>query len=441
LKSTSFLFFSFIICFHSRSQNVLHTIDRYDKYDINIISNEINVFVDDSVYVFNNNPLTISKSDRFENLDLIHVRDSIYKNPGGGSIYKLNSNYQFKQILNKPSMEESFFQSSTFIRNDTIIQFGGYGNFSYKNDLIFVDYNLETWEYYPYDEKNMVKPPVGSPQYYSVSSDKLIIGGITSENQEGGQRNNIKLNEIWEFSFNTKTWALRGEYEFSDQFKGNIRSMFNTGNQYFTNTLFNTYFIIDFINDVWFEYKALPSLQNKIRGIKKIDNYYYILMQGSGSSIQLVQISSDRLLQEKIQQGHILIKNNSFSTTTVITFLSSLIFLIFVYFIVKKSRINNRVMLQKFKASNQFSLSVNEIRLINDLINNYPSGVSFKNISSYFDSNLNYETIKLKTRKLVYELNEKIKLQIKVDDLISVRRSNEDKRARVVYIKDNNRFN
>ena len=97
-------------------------------------------------------------------------------------------------------------------------------------------------------------------------------------------------------------------------------------------------------------------------------------------------------------------------------------------------------MLQKFKASNQISLSVNEIRLINDLINNYPSGVSFKNISSYFDSNLNYETIKLKTRKLVYELNEKIKLQIKVDDLISVRRSNEDKRARVVYIKNNKRF-
>ena len=193
-------------------------------------------------------------------------------------------------------------------------------------------------------------------------------------------------------------------------------------------------------DDVWVEYKALTSLQNKIRGIKKIDNYYYVIMQGSGSSIQLIQISRDRLLSEKLQQGTILIKNKSKSTLLIILF-SILITVTFVYFILKKSKTNNRILLQKFKVSNQDLLTVNEIRLINDLIDNYPSDISFKYISSYFDSSLNYETIKIKTRKLIYELNEKIKFQLKIDNLISVRRNKEDKRARVVYIKNDKKFN
>lgn len=440
MKINFFFSIACFICLKSRSQKVLYTIDRYDKYDINIISDEINLFVDDSVYVLNNKGLIISKSNRFDNLDISQVKDSIYKIPGGGSIYKLNSNHQFEKIIDKPSMEQSFFQSSSFIRNDTIFQFGGYGNFSYKNDLIFLDSNLKTWEYYPYNKKNNVKPPNGSTQYFDVDNDKLRIVGLTIENQVGDQRNNINLNEIWEFSFNTKTWNLKGKFDFNEQFKGSYRNMFKDGNQYFTNTFFNTYLIIDIIDDVWVEYKALRSLQNKIRGIKKIDNYYYVIMQGSGSSIQLIQISRDRLLSEKLQQGTILIKNKSKSTLLIILF-SILITVTFVYFILKKSKTNNRILLQKFKVSNQDLLTVNEIRLINDLIDNYPSDISFKYISSYFDSSLNYETIKLKTRKLIYELNEKIKFQSKIDNLISVRRNKEDKRARVVYIKNDKKFN
>ena len=54
---------------------------------------------------------------------------------------------------------------------------------------------------------------------------------------------------------------------------------------------------------------------------------------------------------------------------------------------------------------------------------------------------MNYETVKLKTRKLIHELNEKIQLRIKIEDLISVRKSNEDKRARIVYIKNKKKFN
>lgn len=440
MKNPIFLFFALCIGQKGIAQEVLYSIDRYDKYDLNVLSNEINLFVDDSVYVYKKKGVTVSKSNRFKNLDLRHISDSIYKIPGGGSIYKMDSDYQFNKILDKPTMEQSFFQSSSFINNDTIFQYGGYGNFSYKNDLIFIDSNLGTWEYYPYSSDNKVKPPNGSAQFYNIDDDKLILAGITKESLEGTQRNNIYLKEVWEFSFNRKTWAFKGHFDFDEQFDGSIRSMFSDGNHYFTNTLFNTYLTIDLKNNIWAEYQALPSLQNKIRGVKKINNYYYIIMQGSGASIQLLRVSSDRLLSKKIQQGSILIKNNSL-LQILSMLLGSLFILIVVYFVIRKSKVNNKALLLKFKASNQHLLSVNEIRLINDLIDHYPYGISYKNISSYFDSNLNYETVKLKTRKLIHELNEKIQLRIKIEDLISVRKSNEDKRARIVYIKNKKKFN
>ena len=434
MKSCFFLLLSVFITSLAFAQDVLLTVNNYEKYDLNIISNEVNVFVDDSVYVLSNKGIIASKSNRFNNLDINQINDSVYKNPGGGSLYKMDSKHQFKRILHKPRMEQSFFGSASFVRNDTILQYGGYGNFSYKNDLIFVDSNLGTWEYYPYTHTNKIKPSVGTAQYYTLNDNKLIIAKIVTESPEGDQDDHVILNEVWEFSFDKKTWKFKGHFDFINQFKGSMRIMFDDGDHYFANTLFNTYLTIDLKNNIWAEYHALTSLQNKIRAIKKLNNYYYLINQKSGKSIQLLRVSSNQLLSKKIQEGKILA--NKTSILLIISLLIvCLILCTFFLFYIRKSKVNNITRLSNFKTSYHHLLSVNEILLIDDLISNYPSGVSYKNISSYFDDNLNYETVKLKTRKLIHGLNEKIKQLNNNEDLISVGKSNEDKRARIVYIK------
>jgi len=438
LKKYVFLFLSIFITSLAFAQEVLLTVDNYEKYDLNIISNEVNIFVDDSVYVFNNKGVTSSKSNRFNELDINQINDSIFRNPGGGSIYKMDSKHQFKRILHKPRMEQSFFGSLSFVRNDTVFQYGGYGNFSYKNDLIFVDSNLGTWEYYPYTQKNKLKPSVGTPLYYTFFDSTLIIAGIFTESSEGSQVDHIILNEVWEFSFGQKIWKLRGHYDFIDQFKGSMRIIFDAGDHYFANTLFNTYLTIDLKNNIWTEYQAMSSLQNSIRAIKKLNNYYYLVNQKSGKSIQLLRVSNNQLLSKKIQEGKILADKTS--TLLIISILIvCLILCTFFLIYIRKSKVNNITRLSNFKTSCHHLLSANEILLIDDLISNYPSGVSYKNISSYFDVNLNYETVKLKTRKLIHGLNEKIKQLNNNEDLILVGKSNEDKRARIVYIKTRKR--
>ena len=437
MKKCVFLFLIVFVTSIALAQDVLLTVDNYEKYDLNIISNEVNIFVDDSVYIFNNKGVTSSKSNRFNNLDINQVNDSVYRNPGGGSLYIMDSKHQFKRILHKPLMEQSFFGSRTFIRNDTLFQYGGYGNFSYKNDLIFVDSNLGTWEYYPYSQKNKLKPSIGTPQYYTFFDNKLIIANIFTESPEGDQDDHVNLKEVWEFSFDKKTWKLKGHFDFIDQFKGSMRIMFDDGDRYFANTLFSTYLTIDLKNNIWTEYQAMSSLQNKIRAIKKLNNYYYLINQKSGKSIQLLRINSNQLLSNKIREGKIIADKTSI-LRIIPTLIVCLILFAFFLFYIRKSKINNLTRLSNFKTSYQHLLSVNEKLLIDDLISNYPSGVSYKYISSYFDGNLNYETVKIKTRNLIHGLNEKITERIKIGDLIMIRKSNEDKRARIVYIKTRN---
>lgn len=215
--------------------------------------------------------------------------------------------------------------------------------------------------------------------------------------------------------------------------------MFDDGDNYFANTYFNTYLSIDLKNNIWTEYRALSSLQNKIRAIKKLNNYYYLINQKSGKSIQLLRVSSKQLFSNKIQEGNILADKTSILLIISILIICLILFA-FSLFYIHKSKVNNLVRLSNFKTSYHHLLSVNEILLIDDLISNYPSGVSYKNISSYFDDNLNYETVKLKTRKLIHELNEKIKqLNKNNEDFISVRKSNDDKRSRIVHINTHNR--
>lgn len=202
---TIFAFICVVLSAKLLAQNKLHSSSGFLKYKLDIISKTPHLFVDDSVFVINESTVDSYKTERFENLDILQIKDSFYKKPGGGTIYKMNASYGFEPVISKPKMEQSFFQATTFIRKDTIFQYGGYGNFSQKNDLIYLDEKLQTWEYYPYGDTNKIKPPNGAVQFYNFNNDTLTVLGIIGESPTGKQSDNILWSEVWEFSFRTKT--------------------------------------------------------------------------------------------------------------------------------------------------------------------------------------------------------------------------------------------
>ena len=426
--------FLFCLPFIGFGQEIILSVSDYNNYDFQRITNEIHFFVDDSVYILTKGEIKKHQTDRFEKKDLRIIEDSIFQIAGGGTLFKMNHEYQFEKIVDKPNMEQSFFQSASFIRQDTIYQFGGYGNFSHKNDLIFYDSNLNTWEYYPYSSNNKIKPPNAAPEFFAITKDQLLIAGLYGEADYGTQTNNILKPDIWGFSFVTRQWKQLGSYDFLDAFKNKINHFYNIGNQYYARTSFDTTLLIDFENNTWEEFQDITSIKSKLRGMQKIGKTYFILSQSNGNTLELIRVKQEYLFSKKLQSGNILVKDKSLAVQVLFLVLFLAVILL-IYYLFRQSKRNNRSVLIHFRNQKIQILSKNEIQLIDDLLKEYPNAVSFKTIGTYFDKNLNFETIKVKTRKLILLLNQKIKAETRIEALIEVRKSKEDRRAREVFIK------
>lgn len=192
--------------------------------------------------------------------------------------------------------------------------------------------------------------------------------------------------------------------------------------------------VVDLDSLVWSEFEDLTSINIKLRELKKIDSTYFALSRNSENSIDLVSIPEKKLLGQKIREGHVITKNDY----SLFIALGTLILVGGVMvFRFSNAKTDYYSKLITFRKRQSHLLSKNETKLLDNLISAYPNGVSFKTIGAYFNQNLNFETIKVNTRKLIDTLNQNIATHIGIEQAVEIRKSKDDKRAREVYIKTN----
>ena len=165
------------------SQNKFSRIDNFLHVD-----DEFQIWSNDSIYHFNENLQLISikqnplvgSSDKI--VSIIHVGNNsrnYYLSNGSGDVYD--------STLNRiDDTNDSYFfnNSSSFIHNDTIYKFGGYGLWTSFKRLIYFDFNNRDWNYFN------LKTPVNFEGLFSSEIVKsgpekyLIYGGnkLNSEN-------------------------------------------------------------------------------------------------------------------------------------------------------------------------------------------------------------------------------------------------------------------
>jgi hypothetical protein len=129
------------------SQNEFSSIENF-LYD----ENEIQVWSNDSIYRFNKNlqlvsikqnPLIVS-SDKISSIT--HVGNNsinYYLSNGSGSVY----DSKLKRISDTNN-SKFFNNSSSFIHNDTLYKFGGYGFWTTFKRLIYFDFINGDWNYF-----------------------------------------------------------------------------------------------------------------------------------------------------------------------------------------------------------------------------------------------------------------------------------------------------
>jgi len=135
------------------------------------------------------------------------------------TISRIDHSYEHRNQLN----------SAIFQRNDTIFRFGGYGFFESRNFFTYFDYKTNEWN--SYKTKPGLLPPGLSGVKYFVDSDGFYLFGGNSIDPHDKYINHPN-NEIWYFSFVTKTWTLKGEFTLLTKLEGRTTD-FQLGNQLF----------------------------------------------------------------------------------------------------------------------------------------------------------------------------------------------------------------
>ena len=382
----------------------------------------------DSVYSLEND-FFVAHSVREELITLSHVKDSIFMNSGGGSVFKLTKDFELDTLIYAPKMETSFFNSAKFIHNDTLISFGGYGNFSFNNSLTYFNSKLKSWSYYPYKTKEDRKPKPGSIYQPWIYSDNVLTVYRLLQKVDGSAESRKVNFLMYQFDFENKSWSL--PYNVSK-----LENLFNFsiakhyGNDYMIFQTENSFSLFDKKKAMISEYsKTIPLFSNLVSFLI-IDDYIFTLNKYD-IGFKVFKTPLDLFLNQKIDSYSVIDSQNNL---LLILGLSLIILFLLILLYTKYFRKNNFTIIKNSLGNIEYYLSKEQHELLQELVETHPKPVPFKYILSLYDDSIGYEAKKLKTRKTVQALNSQLEKKLDLKNPLSTRRSPSDKRQYEVFL-------
>ena len=284
------------------SQNEFSNIDNF-LY----VENEIQVWSNDSIYGFNENLRLIDI--RQNSLIVSSDKTSSISHVGNNSrnYYLSNGSYdvydsQFNRLSS--SKNSKFFNnSSSFIRNDTLFKFGGYGFWTSFKQLIYFDFKNKDWNYY-----NLMIPKefdgLFSSEVVKIDEYQYLVYGGDKLNHENSLIN-VPNKNIYSIDF--KNSELKDLGTSNIDFSGR-KINFENGTS--LNLKKNSITILDWKNNTLKKYKTnfthRVSLDYRIFMINEV--IFYIEKNNKGYVLSSSEIDINNL---KIIEEHQIFKTTS----------------------------------------------------------------------------------------------------------------------------------
>jgi hypothetical protein len=112
------------------------------------------------------------------NTSLIEKSGEVYVlTIGGGMVWKISNDTAYR--VDNSFNHKMTFSSKTFVRNDTIFKFGGYGYWSARNFFTYFSESTKEWEFYSINPRSYLPPGFNEPNT-TIINDKLYLTGGTS---------------------------------------------------------------------------------------------------------------------------------------------------------------------------------------------------------------------------------------------------------------------
>lgn len=154
----------------------------------------------------------------FSSHKLLNINSQLYFiHISGGAVYGLVEN-EFKRIDNSFNHKMTNY-SDSFIYNDTIFKFGGYGYWSSRNFLTYYSFTSNEWEYY---KTNGEIIPTETSMFNSALVDNkyYVFNGKQVDYNSGA--NEKRVSDLFVFDFQSRSWENLGNITFMNYTIGNL---------------------------------------------------------------------------------------------------------------------------------------------------------------------------------------------------------------------------
>jgi len=362
------------------------------------------------------------------------------KNASTGIVYSFDG-INFKRMDNSFDFK-SQFRSFSFMHNNIIFDFGGYGLHSFKNILTYFNFAKKETELF-----NQVSTINDSP----ISRDRMIaqyeestlfIGpghGIIID-KENPYENASFINDYWKFSFQDKKWQKLGEGKINANYPYDVVYNFNKHSLlisdkgiYEINIKDNA--LISYPNANIDIVKSLNK-NNTLSSItyNKAKDGFYIIIDNSMNSTQVLFVKRVDFLGSNKIVSKLYIKSKS--NWIYLNFLiATFIIIFFLIYIFKSKKTSHKIINSKIDILS-IELKNEDFKVLKKIMDSHPHYINYSELLDLFPEYLGYESKKKKIRQSIINIEEYLSQKIKMKMPIFIYRKNiEDKREKQIRIR------
>jgi len=156
---------------------------------------------------YKHNKLPISKNFPYQ---FFHIEDKNYLVYNGcGSVYEFRNDSIVR--IDNSFEHKNQFGAASFVYNNEIYFFGGYGLFTFKNILTKFDFKTKEWELVKYSSTELPQPRDKIISFLKNDNFYVLSGYTEINNGKQLTENSKQVFDTWKLNFKTKSWEFLGK--------------------------------------------------------------------------------------------------------------------------------------------------------------------------------------------------------------------------------------
>ena len=357
---------------------------------------------------------------------------------GGGVVYKYERDTLTR--IDQSYRWRSRYGASLYATNDQIYSFGGYGEFTFYNDLLkFSEINREwieipVYEPRPHRKSNtlMYLDTINSSVYIALGSDSYY-----DRNKKSTYR---PFYDIGKFDLTEERYEVVGDLS-------DLKTIIDSNQNKFWNRFQHYHFPILYSNRhlYSFDFTDLKMFEHIDANFPIIEQYSNILAYNKTSNTFL--LASDlpagpkfHIINESDLLGRHYVEYNIGITPIFPPALYGLIVLVLITiitFLLSRKKIVLIELIQQNRKKVKALLSDEDYVVLEKIIESYPNTVDYPDLQNSFERDLSYESRIKKLRTTIKTIDERIQEVLKLRrSVFVIEKGKEDKRVKVIRIKD-----